>query len=324
MTARLPALLIGAFVGASAPPAITGEQAPASTARESAVPVTGASLFARDIGRGPALVALHGGPDFDHAYLLPDFDRLADAFRIVYYDQRGRGRSAAGVRAEDVSLSSELDDLDAILRHFKLDRPALMGHSWGAVLALEYAIRHPTKVSRLILMNPAPASTADFVALRTFYLARIGDAMDRQRAISAGAAYQQGDPEAVAERYRIHFKPALARVEHYERLMTAMKAAFIRQGRDGILKARAVEDRLMLETWQRPDYNLMPKLAGLQTPALVIYGDHDFIPPQAAANIARALPKGRLITLTGCGHFAYLECPDEVRRAFVEFSGIKR
>jgi len=49
---------------------------------------------------------LHGGPDFDSAYLLPDLDRLADAYRLIYYDQRRRGKSAAGVRAEDVSLAS--------------------------------------------------------------------------------------------------------------------------------------------------------------------------------------------------------------------------
>jgi proline iminopeptidase len=55
---------------------------------------------------------LHGGPDFDHSYLLPDLDRLSDSFRLIYYDQRGRGRSADGVRAEDVTLASDIADLD--------------------------------------------------------------------------------------------------------------------------------------------------------------------------------------------------------------------
>jgi proline iminopeptidase len=51
-------------------------------------------LFCRDVGEGPPILVLHGGPDFDHAYLLPELDRLADSFRLLYYDQRGRGRSA--------------------------------------------------------------------------------------------------------------------------------------------------------------------------------------------------------------------------------------
>src|SRR6476646_9610544 len=58
--------------------------------RESRIPIRHASLYARDIGRGQPIIVLHGGPDFDHSYLLPDLDRLSDAFRLIYYDQRGR------------------------------------------------------------------------------------------------------------------------------------------------------------------------------------------------------------------------------------------
>jgi pimeloyl-ACP methyl ester carboxylesterase len=74
----------------------------ASTAvasNEARVPVGSASLYARDIGKGPPIIVLHGGPDFDHSYLVPDLDRLADAYRLIYYDQRGRGRSRDGFRA---------------------------------------------------------------------------------------------------------------------------------------------------------------------------------------------------------------------------------
>src|SRR6476469_3534476 len=95
--------------------------------RESRIPVGHASLYARDIGRGQPMIVLHGGPDFDQTYLLPDLDRLSDAFRLIYYDQRGRGKSADHVRAEDVTLKSDIDDLDAVRQHFKLESPALLG-----------------------------------------------------------------------------------------------------------------------------------------------------------------------------------------------------
>src|SRR6185503_5702684 len=113
-----------------------------------------------------------------------------------------------------------------------------------------YALRYPNRVSRLVLMNPAPASSADATRLRKAYTSQLGDQMERQRAIMASQPYQQGDPETVAARYRIHFTHALAKPEHYEALMRAMRAAFIAQGATGILKARAVEDRLMADTWQ--------------------------------------------------------------------------
>jgi proline iminopeptidase len=292
---------------------------PGAVPRESHIQVGKASLYAREIGAGPPIIVLHGGPDFDHGYLLPELDRLADGFRLIYYDQRGRGRSADGVQPDDVTLKSDVEDLDEVRQHFQLESAALLGHSWGAVLALEYALRHPTRVSHLILMNPAPASVSDVAVLRKAYVQKMGADMDRQREIIASAAYNEGDPDAVAARYRLHFKPALKRREDYERLMATMKAGFTRQGKEGIVKARAVEDRLMRDTWEADGYDLLPKLRNLSMPALVIAGDHDFIPGEIAEHIARAIPNARLVKTTNCGHFAYLECAGDVRRAFNDF-----
>jgi proline iminopeptidase len=171
----------------------------------------------------------------------------------------------------------------------------------------------------MILMNPAPASASDLAAFRKAYAQKLGSDMERQRAVVASTSYQEGAPETVAARYRIHFRPALNRPEDYERLMATMKAAFIRQGKEGILKARAIEDRLMLDTWQVAGYTLLPKLRTLRIPVLVIAGDHDFFPVEVAAHIARAIPNAQLVTLRNCGHFAYLECADDVRNALNDF-----
>ena len=286
---------------------------------ESRIPVGTTSLFAREIGRGQPIIVLHGGPDFDQGYLLPDLDRLADTFRLIYYDQRGRGRSAENVSPEDVALASDLDDLDKVRQYFRLEPAALLGHSWGAVLALEYALRHPGRVSRLILMNPAPASARDLTVFRKAYAQKLGADLERQRQIIASAAYQDGDPEAVAARYRLHFRFALKRPEDYEKLMATMKAGFVRQGKDGILKARAVEDRLMRDTWQVNGYDLLPKLRNVRFPTLVITGESDFIPTEIAEHIAQALPNAHLVTLKNCGHFAYLESAREVHKAMRDF-----
>jgi proline iminopeptidase len=314
------ASLAAAFVTASpSDPARALQAGRAAKPHEGRVPLGQASLYFREIGRGRPLIVLHGGPDFDHGYLLPDLDRLADRFRLIYYDQRGRGKSAERVRPEDVSLASDVADLDRLMRHFQLESSAVLGHSWGAVLALEYALRHPNRVSHLVLMNPAPVSAGGFAALRKAYVQQLGAEMERQQEIRASAAYKEGDPETVAARYRVHFKYALARPSDYERLMARMKQGFIRQGKEGILKAWAVEDRLMAETWRVDGYDLLPGLRSLRVPTLVIYGDHDFIPGEIAGQIAGAMPNARLVTLKNCGHFAYLECPGDVRKAFDDF-----
>jgi proline iminopeptidase len=98
-----------------------------------------------------------------------------------------------------------------------------------------------------------------------------------------------------------------------------MQEAFKSQGSSGIVKARAVEERLMRDTWDIPGYDLIPKLHSLRIPTLVIAGDHDFFPDQVAGHIAQALPNARLVTMKDCGHFAFLECPDAVRNALRNF-----
>ena len=75
--------------------------------RESRIPVGNAELYSREVGEGKAIIVLHGGPDFDHSYLLPELDRLSDSYHLIYYDQRGRGRSAECVKPEDVTLASD-------------------------------------------------------------------------------------------------------------------------------------------------------------------------------------------------------------------------
>ena len=98
-------------------------------------------------------------------------------------------------------------------------------------------------------MNPAPVSQAQVTMLRQSSVAQLGSDLDRQRAIQAGATYKEGNPDTVAARYRIHFKHSLQRPADYEKLMARMSAGFRSQGKDGILKAWIVEERLYRDTW---------------------------------------------------------------------------
>jgi proline iminopeptidase len=284
--------------------------------RESHIPVGNAELYSREVGQGTEIIVLHGGPDFDHSYFVPDLDRLSDSFHLIYYDQRGRGRSADRVQPEDVTLASEIADIEKVRQYFHLDSVVLLGHSWGTVLALEYALRYPERVSRMILMNPAPASTADYKQLRTEWLEKRPEDMEQRKTISASAAYKEGDPDAVTAYYRIHFKPALARREDYEMIIARLRASFTKEG---ILKSRAIEARLMNDTWSSPDYDLLPKLKSLRIPTLVISGDHEFIPAATAEHITQGVPNAHMVTLKDCGHFSYLECPAAVREQIDAF-----
>jgi proline iminopeptidase len=299
------ALIIPAiWFGSDKSTALPGQENKA--AHETRVPVGQAELYARDVGKGPAILILHGGPDFDQSYMLPEMDRLADSYHLIYYDQRGRGKSADHVQPEEVTLASDIADIEKVRQYCNLDSVTLLGHSWGTVLALEYALKYPKRVSHLILMNPGPASTEDYVQLRNDWLEKRAELVAQKKAIAESAAYKEADPEAVTAYYRVHFKAALARQEEYEKLIARMHASF---KKEGVLKARAIENRLMQDTWANPNFDLLPQIKSLKIPTLVLSGDHEFIPASSAEHIAQAIPNARLTILKGCGHFTFMECP---------------
>lgn len=287
-----------------------------SSVQEGFVPVRNARIYYREIGQGQPILLLHGGPDFDHTYFLPDMDRLADTFRLIYYDQRGRGRSAQNVQPEEVTIQSEIEDLEHLREYFQLDSVPVLGHSWGALLAMEYALHHPKRVSHLILMNAAPASHDDFMRLQQFRHERPAADLAKMKELSSTIKYQEGDPDTVADYYRNHFRATLKRPEHLETLMKSLRSSFTKEG---ILKAREIEERLVHETWSSSEYNVLPKLGQLLIPTLILHGDRDHIPLECASHIAESIPGSRFVVLSDCGHFSYLECPGDVRKEIENF-----
>jgi len=236
-------------------------------------------------------------------------DLLASAFRLIYYDQRGRGKSSSGVAVEDVTIESDVDDLDRLRQHFGLEAISLLGHSWGCILAMEYATRHPDRIGHLILMKSAPASHADLLYFRAHRQAVEADSLSRMRAIAATRSYLEGVIQTEARYYRAHFSAALRRAADVEKVVTRLRSHFTP---DDIVKARAIETRLYEQTWNSPEYNLLEKLRQCKAPTLVIHGAQDFCPVACARHIAEVVPGARFVVIDDCGHFAYLERPMDV------------
>jgi len=148
----LLAALIG-YVVFSDPPAI-----PATVEDDDSLPsiqIDGVTLHAKAFGREDATVAivLHGGPGSDFRSQLPLKD-LSDAYRVVFYDQRGAGLSQR-LPPEALTLGTHIEELDGVAGHFSPDAPViLIGHSWGAILAAAYIGEHPDRVGRAVLIEP--------------------------------------------------------------------------------------------------------------------------------------------------------------------------
>ena len=160
--------------------------------------VNGVGLFTRTVGDGPDVVVLHGGPGAHHDYLLPQYDDLASARRLRYYDQRGGGQSPVD-RDTDVGWRAHVDDLDALLDHWHTERATILGYSWGALLAMLFAIKHPDRVARLGLVSPAAASIEGRTAFELCFAERSRQLSHPNVAGIYGVEEQEGQKYLILE-----------------------------------------------------------------------------------------------------------------------------
>lgn len=266
--------------------------------RTETVRVPGADLFVRRIGSGPPVVVLHGGPGADHEYLRPGFDALADGREVLYYDQRGGGRSPVP-RDVPVGWIEQVADLEALRRHWGLEQLTVAGYSWGGLLALLYALEHPGRVGRLALVSPAPtwrAARGRFEA--TFARRNMDPAFQEERRLLRESGLRERDPAAFQRRI---FELSVA-------------AYFFDPSRARDLTPFRVVGRTQQEVWHSlGDYDLRPRLPALAgTPTLVLHGEDDPIPIEAARTTAGLLG-AEFHAVPGCGHVPYVEAFETFR-----------
>jgi proline iminopeptidase len=258
------------------------------------VAVNGVTLLERRAGAGPPVVVLHGGPGADHNYLLPAFDALATGRSLIYYDQRGGGRSPVA-REVPVGWREQVADLESLRMTWALERLTIAGYSWGGMLAMLYAITHPARVERLALISPAPAwRSAREEFERRFQERTMSPELQAARKALRESGLRERDPAAHAQRI---FELAVAGYFHDPA-----------RARD--LTPFRVTERTRAEVWESlGDFDLRPALRALHLPALVLHGDDDPIPVESARETADCLG-AEFVLLRDCGHVPYVEAFD--------------
>jgi proline iminopeptidase len=257
--------------------------------------VRGVGLFERRVGQGPPTVVLHGGPGAHHDYLLPGFDDLARGRVLIYYDQRGGGRSPVD-RDTPVGWREQVEDLEALRQVWGLERLTIAGYSWGGLLALLYATEHPDRVERLALVSAAPAWREGRTEFESRFAARnLAPGLVEARRQLRESGLRERDPEAYRQRV----------------FELSVVAYFHDPSRAHELTPFRVTGRTQEAVWASlDDYDLRPTLARLSLPAIVLHGDSDPIPLEAAETVAGLL-RAPLHVLPRCGHVPYVEAREE-------------
>ena len=275
----------------------------------------GVRLFYRMVGSGhDTVVVLHGGPGFSMDYFADDLTPLAERHALLFYDQRGTGRSTLVSDSAALDGQRFAEDLEAVRRHFGIGRLTLLGHSWGAGVAALYAARYPERVGRLLVVGPIPARRAELEEAFAALDAR-RDSVTRRRMQEWRQARRAdpGDAAACRAYYVLWFSafygdPAAA---------GRSKGDFCAGSPEARRNKIASVDRFVAASLGAWDW--LPSLRALTAPALVIHGTADPLPVPSARQWAAALPNGRLLLLQGVGHFPYVEVPDRFFAAVEEF-----
>jgi proline iminopeptidase len=259
---------------------------------------------------GEKLLVLHGGPGAHHDYLLPQMLRLAERRNLVLYDQRGGGQSRTDY-STPVTWQSHVDDLHHVVRELSLRDLSIVGYSWGALLALLYAIeaaRHPQyeRPRRLILIDPAPLSRPFRDAFEAEFARRQrSEAIRELREDLDSSGLRESDPPAFRQRqFEVSVAPYFARPEAASQLTPFRVTARVQQS-----------------VWESlGDYDVIPRLASLHVPAFFVHGRHDPIPLDSTERAARAI-RARLLVLEASGHVPYVEQPAALFGAIEQFLG---
>ncbi len=244
-----------------------------------------------ELGHGPALLTIHGGPGMDHRLFRPYLDPLAEHLRLGYFDLPGHGQSGPML---DESLSGMAEAIDDVRTALGAPTIALLGSSYGGFLALTYALAHPDTVSALVLVGTTASHGFRDESLK------VAERRATPEMLASLGRLWDGSLESDAA-----FERAWRKVFplYFHRLPLADIDALARRSR-----YRLDTRRRILPTLQR--YDLRERLPEITVPVLMITGRHDWITSvRQAEELVAGLPRGRLVVFEDSGHYPFIEEP---------------
>lgn len=287
---------------------------------EHQVVVNDVRLWYKVAGRGakgaPPLLFLHGGPGYNsYSFEAQAGPALENKLQVIYLDQRGSGRSERPWRAE-YSIAALVDDIEALRKTLGVDKLAVMGHSFGGTLALEYAAAHPEHVAKVVLVSAASDIPAACAARVDYIASHYGDRLDKAR---ADAKARNETPDTCFYAFNTVGPDLHQRVNDEVMFpdMSVGKRQDAIDAKSGLRNTGEIGNALFgggftSYRFAHPERVTMP--------VLVLAGAADYaigLPAQRA--LGQALPHARVVEYPGAGHFLYLDTPERFTRDVTAF-----
>jgi acetamidase/formamidase len=283
-------------------------------AREGYIAVSdGARLFYRVEGTGAdTIIAIHGGPGMDQESIRLDFAPLTAKHVVIFYDQRGGGRSTLPADTTQLTGAVAVRDLDAVRAHFALAKVTLVAHSYGPLLAASYAIAHPDRVARMVFLGAVPPRRGTFWERFAANTALHMDSAQRASAASANRRLMtatSGDSIRAACRdlWRVNLIP---RVADPAFVTNRIKSDLCSSDPQGIQTGLRVSNRVIMNSFG--SWDLRTAARAVSAPVLLLHGEQEAIPMDLVEEWTSAFPHATLIKVPGAAHMLYAEQPDRV------------
>lgn len=275
------------------------------------VDVNGTRLYCRGVGDGPPFMILHGGPGLSHDYQYAALTGLlADRFRLIFYDQRGSGRSDGADDRESLTMETFVEDVEGLRLALGLGRLNLAGHSFGGHIAMRYAITYPEHLSSLILIDSEAASEAVRLPYLRAYQDEHFTVSDQQRLDELRASEGfDSDPAMFEAFFKIITDSYFFDRSKADLLPMKMSAEAIAKFR--VTNAAIREDI--------GDFDFHDRLGSISCPTLVLHAESGPLSPDGAMAIAERIDGATLVMFEACGHFLYIEKPDDFAGAIEAF-----
>ncbi len=271
------------------------------------ISVRGISLHVKIYGKGYPLVLMHGGPGAD-LFTLLSFKPLADQFTLVFYDHRCNGRSV-GPDVTTMTMENLTADADALRQVLGFEKWAVLGHSFGGSVALEYALRYPQSLSHLILVNSGadyrwPSENAPKELEKRGYSPEMVELT--RRYFNGLIEPKEMFPTLMklSNAYSPHIKPSKIPHMLYEGMQTRLRPDAMIFGETQVLK----------------NWNLMDRLHEIKVPVLIMAGNEDFVyPPESQKEMAAEIPNARLELIDRAGHNPHDEQTEQTLHLIRDF-----
>jgi proline iminopeptidase len=316
-------------LGCAAPPPQAAKPGPAVPAagvfdiHEGYVDANGVLIYYKSFGQGAPLMVVHGGPGASHDYFLPYLLPLARTHRLVFIDERGSGRSEKLENAAEYTVERMVDDVEAVRKSLDLGKVALLGHSYGGVLAQAYALEYPQNLSHLVLCSTFHSTAKMNEVFRKIMAEMPAEVRARIEKAEKAGLYGRGKPYE-KNRYANDYMVAAWGEGYFPYLYQRRPDANYDPVANGIMSWD-----LYREMWGSNgefviDGNLKSaeyadKLPSITVPTLITVGDHDECAPSLSEEMHRLVTGSKLVVLPQSGHMTFVDQPNLFNKTVEEF-----